>query len=129
MARRLQIEWQEDETTLQTLYKQTQDHQDRTRLQALWLLRQGRTMKEVARLVGVHYRTMQEWVVWYRRGGVAEVLAHRHGGPRSSKRRLTSEQEAELKDKTEAGELRTIWDGVKWAQETHQVTYTYWGHA
>ncbi len=127
MARRLQIEWHENERTLRALYKREKDHQNRTRLQALWLLRQGRTMKEVASLVGVHYRTVQEWVAWYRRGGLTEVLAHRHGGYRGQKRRLTPAQEAELKAKAEAGEIRTIWDAVEWAQQTYQVTYTYWG--
>ena len=33
---------------------------------------------------------------------------------------------AELKAKAEAGEIRTIQDGVDWAK-THDVAYTYWG--
>lgn len=127
MARKLQIEWQEDERTLETRYKKEKDHQNRTRLHALWLLRQGRTIKEVAQLMGVHYRTLQRWVSWYRQGGIAKVLAHRHGGHSGPARRLTSEQEAELKAKAEAGEIRTIWEGVAWAKQTHGVEYTYWG--
>jgi transposase len=126
MARPLQIDWREDEQTLYRLYKQEKDHQNRTRLQALWLLRPGRSMKEVAELVGVHYRTVQEWVAWYRTGGVSEVLQHRHGGHGGQERRLSEEQEAELKAKAEAGEIRTIQDGVEWAK-THDVEYTYWG--
>lgn len=126
MARPLRIDWQEDEKTLYRLYKQEKDHQDRTRLQALWLLRPGRSMKEVADLIGVHYRTVQEWVAWYRRGGVAEVLRHRHGGHGGPERYLNKEQEAELRAKAEAGEIRTIQDGVEWAK-THDVAYTYWG--
>ena len=126
MARPLQIDWREDEQTLCRLYKQEKDHQNRTRLQALWLLRPGRSMKEVAELVGVHYRTVQEWVAWYRAGGVSEVLQHRHGGHGGQERRLSEEQEAELQAKAEAGEIRTIQDGVEWAK-THDVEYTYWG--
>lgn len=126
MARPLQIDWREDEQTLYRLYKREKDHQNRTRLQALWLLRPGRSMKEVAELVGVHYRTVQEWVAWYRAGGVSEVLQHRHGGHGGQERRLSEEQEAELKAKAEAGEIRTIQDGVEWAK-THDVEYTYWG--
>ena len=80
MARPLRIEWREDEQTLYTLYKQAKDYQNRTRLHALWLLRQGRPMSAVAALIGVHYRTVQEWLAWYRQGGVADVLRHRHGG-------------------------------------------------
>ena len=127
MARQLQVEWQEDEETLYQLYKQEKDHQNRSRLQALWLLRRGERMKQVARSVGVHYRTVQEWVGWYRQGGVAEVLGHRHGGHGGRQRQLTAEQEAELKAKASAGEIRCIADGVRWAQEAHQVAYSYWG--
>ena len=124
---RLQADWKEDEATLKELYQKEKDHQNRTRLQALWYLRQGRTIDETSKLVGVHYRTVQEWVAWYREGGLAEVINRRHGGPRSPKRRLSSEQEAELTALAEAGEIRTIWDGVHWAKEKHEVTYTYWG--
>ena len=123
---RLQMEWQEDEATLKRLYQQEKDHQNRTRLQALWYLRQGRTIGQAAELVGVHYRTVQDWVAWYRQGGIDEVLSHRHGGSRFVKRRLTQEQEAELETLAEAGEMRTIWDGVHWAAE-RGVNYTYWG--
>jgi transposase-like protein len=80
MARRFHVEWQEEEQTLFRLYKQETDHQQRTRLQALWLLRCGDNLQEVAETVGVHYRTLQSWVSWYRQGGLEEVLSHRHGG-------------------------------------------------
>lgn len=127
MARRLQIDWRQSEEELYERYKQEKDYQNRTRLHALWLLRQGRTMKEVAAWVGVHYRTIQEWAAWYRQGGLAEVLRHRLGGHGGQERRLKAEQEAELKAKAEAGEIRTIYDGVDWAKKTHQVEYSYWG--
>jgi transposase len=128
MAQKLQVDWQEDEATLYELYKQEKDHQIRPRLHALWLLHQGHAMKQVATLLGVHYRTIQEWVAWYRQGGIAEVRRHRHGGNHGgTKPRLTAEQEAELKAEASAGRIRTIQDGVEWARETHQVVYTYWG--
>lgn len=127
MARRLQIDWQEDTQTLYELYKQEKEYQRRTRLHALWLLRQGQALRRVAALVGVHYRTIQEWLAWYREGDVVEVLRPRRGGHGGKERRLTAEQEAELKAKASAGEVRTIQDGVRWAKETYQVEYTYWG--
>jgi transposase len=126
-GRPLQIDWQEDEQTLYQLYKQEKDHQNRTRLQALWLIRQGRSMKEVAQIVGVHYRTVQEWVAWYRKGGVEEVLHHRHGGHGGPKRRLTSQQEDELKEQASQGEIRAIWEAVDWVDKQFGVKYTYWG--
>lgn len=127
MARKLQIEWQDDVETLGAAYRNAKDTQDRQRLQALWLIRQGKTMAETAAIVGAHYRTVQEWVSWYRQGGIEEVLSHQHGGSRVHARRLSAEQETELKQKADAGEIRRIEDGVVWAQESHQVEYTYWG--
>lgn len=126
MARRVQVEWQEDADELKKLYQAEKDHQNRTRLQALWYLRQGRTVGAVAELIGKHPRTIQDWVAWYRKGGVAEVLRHRHGGHTGSASRLTTEQENELSALAEKGEIWTVWDGVQWAKD-QQVTYTYWG--
>lgn len=127
MARKLQLVWRDDVETLHQHYKAEKDSEKRTRLHTLWLLRQGKSMQEVAGLVGVHYRTVQEWVRWYRQGGVAEVLQHRHGGHSWPARRLTAAQEAELTAKASAGEVRTIADGVQWAKQAHHVEYSYWG--
>ena len=126
MARLLRIEWHDDAESLGKLYQAEKDLQNRRRLHALRLLRQERKMSDVAAIIGVDYRTVQEWVSWYRKGGVTEVLSHRHGGHSAQKRRLSTEQEAELKQAADAGEIRGIHDGVAWAK-AHQVTYTYWG--
>lgn len=127
MARKLQIEWQDDTETLKAAYHQTKDYQSKQRVHAMWLLRQGKSLSEIAELLGVHYRTVQEWVTWYRQGGIEAILARRHGGSRAHPRRLTKAQEAELKAKADAGEIYRIEDGVRWAKEEHQVDYTYWG--
>lgn len=127
MAREMQIDWQDDAETLGVAYRKAKDRQARQRLHALWLLRQGKTMAETADILGVHYRTVQEWVSWYRQAGRAAVLAHRHGGSRTHTRRLSAAQEAELKQKADAGEIRRIADGVRWAREQHHVAYSYWG--
>lgn len=127
MARTLHIEWQEDAEKLKELYKKETDYQKRTRLQALWLVRTGKPMSDVAPIVGVHYRTVQEWIAWYRAGGVTEVLKHRRGGHGGAKSWLTKEQEEELVTKSKTGELHSIWDGVDWAEKEHQISYTYWG--
>ena len=127
MARKLRIEWHEEVERLGALYQAEKDTQNRRRLHALWLVRQGRALTEVADIIGVDYRTLQEWLAWYRQGGVAAVLNHRHGGERARENRLSAEQEAELKAKADAGEVRRIADGVRWAQESHQVDYSYWG--
>ena len=127
MARRLQVEWQEDEATLKEYYLSEKDVQNRTRLQALWQLRRGRTIVEVAELVGRNPRTVQDWVAWYRQGGLVEVLRHRHGGHGGKQSWLTDEQRDKLRAAASAGKIRCIQDGVQWVQEQYGVTYTYWG--
>lgn len=123
---RLQVDWQEDVETLKTLYLLEKDHQGRTRLQALWYLRQGHTINETSERIGKPSRTIQNWIAWYRMGGVYEVLGRRHGGSRDGNRRLSPEQEQQLKGQAEQGKLRTIWDGVHWAQQ-QGVKYRYGG--
>jgi transposase len=127
MAQRLQVEWQETEATLKNRYLDEKDAQNRTRLQALWQLRQGRTIGEVAELVGKHPRTIQDWVAWYRQGGLESVLHHRHGGHGGKQPRLSAEQAQALEAAASAGQVRCIQDGVQWVQEQYGVTYTYWG--
>lgn len=127
MGSHLQVEWAETEAELKRLYQQERDHQNRTRLQALWYLRQGKTLLEAAELVGVDRTTVQRWVRWYRKGGIRDILTHRLGGPKHVNARLNSEQQEELERHASAGEFRTIWDGVIWAETQHGVTYTYWG--
>ncbi len=126
-GRRLQIDWQEDEQTLYNLYKREKDSQRRTRLHALWLLRKGHSLRETAQIVGIHYRTLQDWVAWYRQGGWEEVLRHRRGGHGGRTSGLTPQEEAELKERACQGEIRSIWDGVFWAKQACGVSYTYWG--
>ena len=75
------------------LYRRQDDGEVRSRLHGLWLLRSGWGMEQVAQIVGVHYRTVQRWVSWYRQGGVAEVCA-RHGGGHGQSAWLTPTQEA-----------------------------------
>jgi hypothetical protein len=53
MARKVEVTWQEDEETLHKLYKQEQDPQNRTRLQALWLVHRGHTIQAASEVVGV----------------------------------------------------------------------------
>ncbi len=65
MARHLQVAWHEDEATLKERCVSEKDAQNRTRLQALWQLRRGRTIVEVAEMAGKHPRTIQDWIAWY----------------------------------------------------------------
>ncbi len=127
MGGKVHIEWQDDADRLERLSKEETDVQNRTRLHALWLVWSGRSVQESAEIVGVHRVTVHDWLNWYKQGGVGEVLSHRHGGQGGRQSWLSPEQEAELVEKAKGGELRTIWDGVEWAKQEHDVEYTYDG--
>ncbi|GAK50669.1 hypothetical protein U14_01902 [Candidatus Moduliflexus flocculans] len=80
MGRRWYCDWQHSEQELFQVYHHATNGRLLPRLQALWQLRRGRSLAEVATLIGDTYRTVQTWVTWYRQGGLAEVTRHRQGG-------------------------------------------------
>ena len=116
MARSLSIVWHEETSEFEALYKAEPDTQCRTRLHALWLVRLGHTVQSAASVVGIHLRTLQQWLAWYRQGGLSEVLAHRHGGHAGRCSPVSASEEAQLKtletiSKTPAGlaRLQSTW--------------------
>lgn len=95
----------------------------RQRLHGLWLLRRGWQVDAVADAVGAGRRSVERWIDWYRHeGGVAGVLAHRQGGTGQSPR-LTTEQQAHLKDEIATGRFRTAAEIGGWITQTFGVTY------
>ena len=68
IGRPLRIEWDEDDSpaALKEAYHSQRDVSVRTRLHGLWLIRSGWQIKAAAEAVGVHYRSAQRWVEWYR---------------------------------------------------------------
>ena len=85
IGRPVRINWRKEDTpeTLKAAYLAQRDSILRTRLHGLWLVRSGWRLGEAARVVGVHERTVQTWVRWYREGG-------RGGGARSQDGRQRS---------------------------------------
>ena len=122
-GRPLVVAWAEDAAMLGELYRAEYDHQIRPRLQALWLLRQGWSVGTVAAVVGVNYRTVQDWLGWYRAGGLAEVRRHRRAG-KGRAAYLTSDQQAQLVAEAAAGHFFTVADAVRWATEHCGITYS-----
>lgn len=122
MGRPVVVDWREDAATLGALYREEHDYQIRPRLQALWLVRQGRSLRETATLVGVNERTVQQWLAWYRREGLAGVRAHRRQGPGKTAW-LTPPQQAALVAEASRGAFYTARDAVAWVQEQFGVTY------
>ena len=123
LGRPLRIAWEEDAATLQRLYQAEHDYQVRPRLHALWLIRHGHSLRQTAALVGVHERTVQEWVGWYRAGGLPAVRAPRRAGS-GRVAKLSGAQQAQLVAEAARGTFFTVVDAVTWVALTFDVHYT-----
>jgi transposase len=128
MGRQLQIDWQQTGAELKDLYRKERNPERQARLQALWQLRAGKGLQEVADLVGIAYRTLQYWVAWYREGGLNKVLERIKGHGRQGRpSKLKPLQQKALAAKVALGTFRTVWDAVQWVQDRWQVGYSYGG--
>jgi transposase len=96
--------------------------EQRQRLHGLWLLRTGRSLEEVAAVLGVHYRTVQRWVAWYREGGVPAVTRPRAGGHGQAPR-LSPGQQAQLAEQVATGRFRTAAEVRDWIAAEYGVEY------
>lgn len=128
MGQRLQIEWQESVEELKALYKRETHPQRRTRLQALWQLRAGKRIADVVASVGVSYRAVQQWLAWYRAGGLAEMVRRvtghaSHGTPPH----LNAKQQRALAARVELGDFKTVWEVIRWAEDRWGIRYSYQG--
>lgn len=123
-GRPLVIAWRaEDEAAvLKTLYRKERRADVRPRLHALWLLRTGRPVRAVAAVVGVHERTVQRWLQWYREGGVAALRAHRQAGT-GQPSLLTADQQAQVREQAATGAFRTAAEAQRWVAEQFGVAY------
>ena len=124
-GRKLTVEWAaaDDAAGLYGRYRRERRPDVRPRLHGLWLVRTGRTTREVAEVVGVDERTVQRWLAWYRAGGLAEVEG-RHAQGKGASPFLTAEQRAELADEVGTGRFRTAAEIRQWVQERWAVSYT-----
>ena len=124
IGRPFRVDWRTEDTpeALKAAYLAERDGTLRTRLHGLWLLRSGRQLSEVASVVGVHYRTVQSWVRWYRQGGVQEVLSHKKGG-RGTPRYLSTEEERGLAQEMSKGRFKTAGEIRDWIESEYEVSY------
>jgi len=128
MGRRLQVEWHESECELKQRYQSEKHGERRARLQALWLLRQGKCVADVVAVIGVNYRTLQEWVAWYRQGGLPEVLRRVRGHQaRGQPAYLTVLQQRALVARVALGDFKTVWEVRRWVEARWGIVYTYAG--
>jgi transposase len=123
-GRPLVIDWraEDDEGALKAAYQQERRADVRPRLHALWLLRAGRPVRAVAAVLGVHERTVQRWLSWYRDGGLPAVRAHRQAG-KGQPSFLTADQQQQLWEQAARGAFRTAADAQRWVAAQFGVRY------
>ena len=124
-GRKLTVEWarEDDAAGLYARYRRERRADVRPRLHGLWLVRTGKTTREVAEVLGVDERTVQRWLAWYRAGGLAP-LEGRHAQGQGAPSFLTPEQRAELSDEVATGRFRTAAEIRRWVGERWGVGYT-----
>lgn len=124
-GRKLMVAWaaEDDAASLYARYRSERRADVRPRLHALWLVRTEHTTREVSEVLGVHERTVQRWLGWYRAGGL-ESIEGRHAGSQGAPSFLTPEQKAELADEVASGRFRTAAEIRRWVEEQWGVSYT-----
>ena len=122
-GRPLEIEWQESEIELKTLYNKEVHAGKRVRLHALWLLRKGKRLSEISDVLDVSYRTLQRWVRWYREGGLPEVLDRTNGRGGGQLSYLSDEQKSLLRAKVDEGAFRTGEEATEWIESQWGIRY------
>ena len=124
MGKRMHVEWREEDTeeALKAAYQAERDGIVRTRLHALWLLRRDWRAAEVADALGAGYRSVKQWVMWYRRGGLDEVRVHKKGG-KGTPRFLNAHQERALVEEVKGGRFRTAAQIRDWIESEYGVEY------
>lgn len=124
MGRPLLIDWAAGDTpaALHARARKATDARLAQRLQALWLVRTGLSLRQAARRVDVAERTVGVWLRWYRAEGLAGVCAHRQAG-KGRRPRLQAEQQAALSQFLASGAVYTAQDAVNWVSEQFGVSY------
>ena len=77
MAKRIEVKTELTAEELQERYRRASDGVERTHWQMLWLLKEGKSAKEVAALLGYTARWVREIVRRWNERGVAGISDHR----------------------------------------------------
>jgi len=73
----------------------------------------------------VNYRTVQDWVAWYRQGGLAEVLRHVRGHASTGRHAYLSDmQQKALAHRVASGAFRSVGEVIAWVKQRWCVEYT-----
>jgi transposase len=78
--------------------KRSTDVQQHNREQAIRLYLDGMSRQEIARIIAVHYTTVNDWIRRYKKGGIDALQIGTRGRRRGDGRILTAAQEQRLKE-------------------------------
>ena|SRR5579883_3147611 len=103
------------------MFQKERDLQIRSRLHALWLLRQGISVQDVAAFLGVHPGSVYKWLAWYRAGGLTTIYERKIIGGSASW--LNDEQKEQLIQQAQHGTFQNAKEVQEWLEHTFGVTY------
>jgi len=124
MSKPVAVAWVESAAELERQYRAERDVERRKRLGVLWRVRLGDRIPDAGRVVGVGSRTVDRWLGWYRRGGLAAVLRRVPGhGAVGQPHRLSVAQQQELLTHVAQGQFRTYEQARAWTEKAYGVAY------
>ena len=123
----IKVEWQETTEELYKIYQTETSLKKRQRLQFLWLVRKGSSVQESAQIADLSERSGQRYLSWYRQSGLVAVMGRNHGGHAPRPGFLTEAQKTALSEYSQKGQLKTVWDAIKWVKDEYGVQYSYEG--
>lgn len=126
--RRMQIEWRESVEDLQVGWQAEPNPERRQRLQVLYQLRQGQPATQVSAQLGIPLRTVQQWMTWYRAGGLTELLRRIRGHGKQGRPVYLSSQQAQIVlGAVRAGHFATVDQVRNWIEAQWAICFSYSG--
>ena len=121
-SKRSKIDHKNEASEVVAMHRAEKTGWKKERLLVIKLLLEGELpITEVARLVGRHRNSINDWLKLFRTGGVEALLTRGEGSGRKGK--MTAVATSELTEKLRAGEFRTAGQAEAWLKEAHQIEF------
>ena len=116
MPKRLELSPHATTEELECRYRKAKDPVERSHLQIVWLLSEGRTTKEVCEVTGYSLGWVRKIARRYNEGGLDALGDRRHRNPGASKRALLDEEgQAQLREALLSGPPPASVGGGLWS--------------